>query len=138
MSGCAPRAAEPAAGGRRRRSRVLPLIAALAALVCLAPTPGDIGGCGRAAEDLDPATFFLSKQTIECDRCRECRIRTPACELACSGAPSATEFPEGCFPLVHDGTVCLRALTRASCDDHREFAGDPPSVPSECNFCPER
>jgi hypothetical protein len=114
------------------------LLAAVGALICLAPTPGDIGGCGQAAQDLDPETFFLSKQTIECDRCRECRIRTPACEAACSGEPVPTEFPEGCFPLVHDGTVCLRALTRASCDDHRAFSGEPPSVPSECNFCPER
>jgi hypothetical protein len=130
--------AECKAGGARQRSRAAPLLAALGALICLAPTPGDIGGCGQAAEDLDPATFYLSKQTIECDRCRECRIRTPACEAACSAEPVPTEFPEGCFPLVHDGTVCLRALTRASCDDHREFSGEPPSVPSECNFCPER
>ena len=129
---------EPEAGSSRRRSRLLPLLGALGALFCLAPTPGDIGGCGQAAEDLDPATFFLSKQTIECNKCRECRIRTPACELACSDTPPPAEFPEGCFPLVHDGTVCLRALTRASCDDHREFSGDPPSTPSECNFCPER
>ena len=130
--------AEPEAGGARQRSRVAPLLAAVGALICLAPTPGDIGGCGQAAQDLDPETFFLSKQTIECDRCRECTIRTPACEAACSGEPVPTEFPEGCFPLVHDGTVCLRALTRASCDDHRAFSGEPPSVPSECNFCPER
>ena len=132
------RRAEPGAGSARQRSRAAPLLAAVGALICLAPTPGDIGGCGQAAQDLDPETFFLSKQTIECDRCRECRIRTPACEAACSGEPVPTEFPEGCFPLVHDGTVCLRALTRASCDDHRAFSGEPPSVPSECNFCPER
>ena len=129
--------AEPKAGGSSRRPRPLLLVVALGALFCLAPTPGDIGGCGQSPQDLDPATFFLSKQTIECSKCRECRIRTPACELACSDAPAATEFPEGCFPLVHDGTVCLRALTRASCDDHREFSGEPPSAPSECNFCPE-
>lgn len=129
---------EPSPGGRRHRPRLLPLLGALGALLCLAPTPGDIGGCGQAAQDLDPATFFLSKQTIECNKCRECRIRTPACELACSGAPPPADFPEGCFPLVHDGTVCLRALTRASCDDHREFSGDPPATPSECNFCPGR
>lgn len=109
-----------------------------AALLCLAPTPGDIGGCGQEPEDLDPDTFFLSKQAIECSRCRECRIRTPACERVCAGAAVPEDFPAGCFPLVHDGTVCLRALTQASCDDHREFAAEPPTTPSECNFCPER
>lgn len=114
------------------------LALAAGALFCLAPTPGDIGGCGQAAEDLDPGAFFESKQSIECGRCQECRIRTPACEQACSGAELPDDFPDGCFPLVHDGTVCLRALLQASCADHREFAGDPPSVPSECNFCPER
>jgi hypothetical protein len=114
------------------------LCLALGAMFCLAPTPGDIGGCGREPQDLDAAVFFQSKQSIECERCQDCRIRTPACELACSGGEAAQEFPEGCFPLVHDGTVCLRALTQASCDDHREFEGDPPRVPSECNFCPPR
>jgi hypothetical protein len=111
---------------------------ALGALFCLAPTPGDIGGCGQAAQDLDPAAFFRSKQGIECTRCQECRIRTPACEAACSGAALPEEFPVGCFPLVHDGTVCLRALIQASCDDHRQFEAETPRVPSECNFCPER
>jgi hypothetical protein len=111
---------------------------ACGALLCLAPTPGDIGGCGQTARDLDPVAFFQSKQTIECSRCQECRIRTPACELACSDAALPEEFPEGCFPLVHDGTVCLRALVQASCEDHREFASEPPRVPSECNFCPAR
>lgn len=123
---------------RRAGSRVRALLIAAGALFCLAPTPGDIGGCGQAARDLDAATFFQSKQSIECSRCRECRIRNAACELACSGAEVPSEFPEGCFPLVHDGTVCLRALIQASCEDHREFSGEPPRVPSECNFCPQR
>lgn len=122
----------------KRSSRALLFLLALGSLFCLAPTPGDIGGCGQTAEDLDPETFFLSQQTIQCNKCTQCRIRTPACELACSDTTVPTEFPEGCFPLVHDGTVCLRALTRASCEDHRKFSGDPPSVPSECNFCPAR
>ncbi len=114
------------------------LVLACGAVFCLAPTPGDIGGCGQTAQDLDPLAFFQSKQSIECTRCQECRIRTPACEGACAGAEVEQEFPEGCFPLVHDGTVCLRALTQASCEDHRAFVSEPPSVPSECNFCPAR
>jgi hypothetical protein len=110
----------------------------LGAALCLAPTPGDVGGCGQAAEDLDPPAFFLSLQSIQCDRCEECGIRTTSCEAACAGAEVEQAFPEGCFPLVHDGTVCLRAMIQASCDDHREFAAEPPRSPSECNFCPAR
>jgi len=109
---------------------------AASALLCLAPAPGDIGGCGQAARDLDPEVFFASKQALECSRCQECGLMTTACQLACDRGPTATEFPAGCFPLVHDGTVCLRALTRASCDDHRKVVADAPRVPSECNFCP--
>lgn len=110
-------------------------LAALA-LCCLGPTPGDIGGCGQTARDLDPSVFFNSKQSIECSRCQECDLRTPACERACEGGEVPSEFPSGCFPLVHDGTVCLRALTQASCEQHREVMSEPPRVPSECNFCP--
>ncbi len=107
-------------------------------LFCLAPTPGDIGGCGQAAADLDPGVFFASKQAIECSRCRECGLSTTACERACAGEAVEDEFPDGCFPLVHDGTVCLRAMTQASCEDHEKVVADLPSVPSECNFCPPR
>lgn len=109
---------------------------AFSALFCLAPAPGDIGDCGQAARDLDAEAFFASKQAIECSRCRECGLITTACQLACDRGPAETEFPPGCFPLVHDGTVCLRALTRASCEDYRKVVADAPRVPSECNFCP--
>lgn len=114
------------------------ILAALTAL-CLAPTPGDIGGCGQTARDLDPDVFFNSKRSLECRRCRECSLRTPACELACDGEEEVpAEFPDGCYPLVHDGTVCLRKLTQSSCEDHAKVMGEPPRVPSECNFCPSR
>jgi hypothetical protein len=102
----------------------------------LAPTPGDIGGCGQTARDLDPVAFFASKQAVECSKCGECGLATPACERACNREPIPEEFPAGCFPLVHDGTVCLRALTQASCSVASRVVADPPSVPSECNFCP--
>ena len=115
---------------------VLRLLFVAATVLCLAPTPGDIGGCGQTAQDLDPVAFFASKQAIECSRCIECQLRTDGCERVCTDLEPEREFPAGCFPLVHDGTVCLRALTQASCDDHRRVVGDPPSVPSECNFCP--
>lgn len=112
------------------------VLVALAAF-CLAPTPGDIGGCGQTARDLDPDVFFNSKRSVECRRCGECSLRTPACELACDEqAELPAEFPDGCFPLVHDGTVCLRKLTQSSCEDHAQVMGEPARVPSECNFCP--
>lgn len=106
--------------------------------VCLslAPVPGDIGGCGQTARDLDPGAFFRSKQVVECSRCQECGLATPACQSACDAEPVPEDFPEGCYPLVHDGTVCLRALTQASCSDYRRVVGEAPQVPPECNFCP--
>jgi len=127
------RAALTPATSSRRATRGL--LAALA-VCCLAPTPGDIGGCGQTARDLDPEVFFESKQSIECRRCEECSIRTRACETACDNGPVPEQFPEGCYPLVHDGTVCLRALTQNACEEHQKVMADPPLVPSECNFCP--
>jgi hypothetical protein len=115
------------------------LLAAGVALLCAAPTPGDIGGCGQRAELLDPPIFFASKQRIDCVRCKECELDSLHCADACKRVPPAQrDFPEGCFPLVHDGEVCLRALRYASCDDYAGYVSDTqPTVPSECNFCPE-
>lgn len=102
------------------------------------PTAGDIGGCNQAAEDLDPQKFFSTKQNLDCERCLDCQIITGACDVACGEAVEAV-FPQGCYPLVHDGEVCLDALQIASCDDYRGFMADQGStVPTECNFCPPR
>lgn len=123
---------------RSGRLRLL-LLSAAFGLLCAAPTPGDVGGCGQKAELLDPPIFFASKKRTDCVRCDECGLDTDTCRGACDPAvPYATEFPEGCFPLVHDGEVCLRALLHAACDDYAGYVSDTsPSVPSECNFCPE-
>jgi hypothetical protein len=109
-------------------------------LLCTAPTPGDVGGCGQPARDLDPEAFFQEKRRIDCSHCTECGIRTESCDVACSEEPPPIEgFPAGCYPLVHDGEVCLRALDDASCDEYRPYVADEaPQVPSECNFCPPR
>jgi hypothetical protein len=110
----------------------------LSLLFCTAPTPGDVGGCGQRPAELDPGTFFASKANIDCQRCAECSVTSKSCETACSDPPPST-FPDGCLPLVHDGEVCLRALLHASCDDYASYMSDgSPSVPTECNFCPER
>jgi hypothetical protein len=116
----------------------------LVALVCLlflaAPTPGDIGGCGQPAQLLDAKTFFGAKRYIDCKRCDECSITFSSCTTACDLSTTTTAaFPQDCYPLVHDGEVCLRALQNASCSDYSNYMNDfAPEVPSECNFCPQR
>ncbi|HKY40233.1 MAG TPA: hypothetical protein VJN18_30065 [Polyangiaceae bacterium] len=115
------------------------LLGFVALAFCAAPVPGDVGGCGQEAQDLDPIEFFSRKQNIECAHCQECEIVSEACLRACGDVLVQFEFPESCAPLVHDGEVCLRALGDGSCDDYREYMSDTaPSVPTECNFCPVR
>jgi hypothetical protein len=113
-------------------------VALVALLFCTAPTPGDVGGCGQKPQELDPGVFFASKEAIDCRRCGECGIESRACSNACQ-APDTypTTFPDRCLPLVHDGEVCLRKLQYASCSDYASYMSESPSVPTECNFCPE-
>lgn len=118
-------------------------IAALAALLLLfvaAPTPGDVGGCGQEAQFLDAPTFFATKRGIDCSRCTECAIITVSCNRACDHhAETPKAFPAHCYPLVHDGEVCLRALENASCGEYEQYMDDKnPGSPTECNFCPPR
>ncbi|HEY0466903.1 MAG TPA: hypothetical protein VGC79_22015 [Polyangiaceae bacterium] len=121
----------------RGRGRLAFLLGVL--LFCTAPTPGDVGGCGPTPAELDPDTFFASKANIDCQRCQECSLTRVSCQTACEHPESyPTVFPVNCVPLVHDGEVCLRALLHASCDDYASYMSDSsPSVPTECNFCPE-
>ena len=121
-----------------RRERVPLAIACVALLFCTAPTPGDIGGCGQKPGELSPEIFFDSKANVDCQRCQECDLSSKSCSNACDALGSKA-FPDRCVPLVHDGEVCLRALQYASCDDYRSYMSDTsPSVPTECNFCPEQ
>ena len=102
---------------------------------CAAPVPGDVGGCGQHAQPLDAAAFFEAKLSLDCERCEECRIESQACDEACT-APAPTAFKERCEPLVHDGEVCLRALSAADCSDYEQFMRDEePAQPTECDFC---
>jgi hypothetical protein len=130
---------------RTRRAGALRLGLVLTALACLAPTPGDIGGCGATARNLDAPRFFQAKRELDCQRCERCGVLTDTCAFTCRadghgdelGDARAPEFPEHCYPLVHDGQVCLRALQAASCEDYARYMSDTaPQVPSECNFCP--
>lgn len=122
---------------RGERARVA--LTALALVFCMAPTPGDVGGCGQKPAELDASVFFASKANVDCQRCQECGLATRACSEACDfSQPLPTQFPDRCVPLVHDGEVCLRALQYASCSDYSAYVSDDaPSVPTECNFCPE-
>jgi hypothetical protein len=140
------------AGGARpgrptRRSVVLAM--ALGALA-MAPTPGDIGGCGQPAEELkNVELFFRAMDAADCAACERCGLATKSCARACEGEPGlAPTFPEGCVPLVHDGEVCLRRLQEDDCEAYRVYVADDgageavPLVsrprPAECQFCPER
>jgi hypothetical protein len=122
---------------RGERARLV--LTGLSLVFCMAPTPGDVGGCGQKPAELDPEIFFASKANIDCQRCQECGLASKACTQACDFSQALpTQFPDRCVPLVHDGEVCLRALQYASCDDYRAYVNDvSPSVPTECNFCPE-
>jgi hypothetical protein len=120
--------------GHRRHAVAM----ALAVVLGMGPTVGDIGSCGQQADDLDAPIFFDLKANIDCGRCGECNLRDQSCDHACYDAPQIA-FPNGCRPLVHDGEVCLRALIHASCDDYTSFMDDArPVAPSECQFCPAR
>ena len=115
----------------------LGVVCGLAAL-SLAPTPGDVGGCGQHAETLDPVTFFELKRERDCQKCTECQFTSNYCSEVCSADYEAPTLPEGCVPLVHDGEVCLDALEAAGCSEYRDYTQDEGRLlPSECQFCPE-
>jgi hypothetical protein len=122
-------------GSRIARSEVVRLIV-ITWLFTAAPVAGDIGSCGQAADDLDAAKFFQAKADVDCQQCSGCGFATNTCVRACS-APPERAFEVDCYPLVHDGEVCLDALRAASCDEYRAYVDDQaPEAPTECNFCP--
>jgi hypothetical protein len=111
---------------------------ALCCLVCLAPTPGDLGGCGQEPRLLGARRFFEEKREVDCSACSTCGIVNRTCSSVCTD-PVTAAFPEGCFPLVHDGEVCLRALSYSTCEEYAGYLDDrAPRIPSECDFCPRR
>ena len=115
------------------------LAAALALVFGAGPTVGDVGGCGATVEPLDVSRFARARKTVDCDRCKECGLSSQRCRDACDPkVPSDVAFPARCFPLYHDGEVCLRALLAASCGDYALYVDDRSRyVPSECEFCRE-
>lgn len=122
---------------RAGRPREHWLLVALALSVLAGPTVGDVGSCGQEVADLDAEKFFTEKDFIDCSKCTECSFQTRICDDACDGVPSTTAFDEDCFPLVHDGEVCLNRLRAASCGEYASYINDgAPTTPTECNFCP--
>jgi hypothetical protein len=113
------------------------LVAAILGVLTMAPTVGDVGGCGRQATELDRAQFESARKQEDCDRCQACGLGTDRCVRACNPQlPSDTLLPDTCRPLFHDGEVCLRALEAASCSSYATYVDDfAPAIPSECDFC---
>jgi hypothetical protein len=120
-----------------RPGRPAILVAMMLALITMAPTVGDVGGCGGEAAPLDASKYFRERLRVECDRCRECGLFGAACTRACDPrtvVPSS--FPPGCRPVEHDGLVCVRALEALACDAFIDVVDPQPIVPTECDFCP--
>ena len=116
--------------GRGSRLKVV----LLALTVLMGPTVGDIGSCGQELLELDAVKFFTEKAFIDCLQCNECGLTSNACERACAQELEQEAFPENCFPLVHDGEVCLNALQAAGCNDYRSYTDDnAPTIPTECS-----
>ena len=122
---------------RPLRRRDLTAAALLALVFGAGPTVGDIGSCGDTATLLDIKTFEAERKVLDCDRCRQCGFVTDHCARACNPTlPSDVVIPSTCYPLTHDGEVCILALEAASCADYASFVSDvDPTVPTECEFC---
>jgi hypothetical protein len=98
---------------------------------------GDVGSCSEQAAPLDEGTFAAQRKALDCQRCKQCGFTTKTCTDACNpDAPSSVGWPNTCYPLQHDGIVCLDALEAASCDAYASYVSDvAPTVPTECDFC---
>ena len=122
---------------RHVRRRELAACALWALLFGAAPTVGDVGSCSEQAAPLDEGTFAAQRKALDCQRCKQCGFTTKTCTDACNpDAPPSVGWPNTCYPLQHDGTVCLDALQTASCDAYASYVSDvAPTVPTECDFC---
>jgi hypothetical protein len=115
----------------------LGIAAAVVLVFCMAPTAGDVGGCGKSAVELQEDDYNYSRKVLDCQRCRECALASARCTQACDSAIDGyVLFPKTCRPLRHDGDVCIRALRAASCDRYARYVTDDGAeTPSECDFC---
>ena len=113
------------------------LIGVVSVLFLMAPTVGDVGGCGVTAQPLTQAQFAHARKLEDCKRCSQCTLGSQRCLASCdAGVPEDIAFPDTCKPLYQDGLVCIRALAASSCDDYARYMDDTaPEVPTECEFC---
>ena len=120
-----------------KRSRFSLTVVVFLGFLCMAPTAGDIGGCGKEATELDADDYAQARKSEDCDRCRECGLHTERCQRACDPSKAPDIFlPQTCKPVRHDGEVCLRALDSVSCEKYATYVDDnSPATPSECDFC---
>jgi hypothetical protein len=121
----------------RPRRREIATVALLAVVFGAGPTVGDVGSCGTSATALDEKSFAAERKALDCSRCSQCGIVTQTCTDACDPKkPSTVAWPATCYPIEHDGQVCIDALEAASCSTYAGFVSDvAPTVPSECDFC---
>lgn len=119
------------------RRRTVALTAVLGLVLGAGPTVGDVGSCGDQATSLDLRTFQAERKAVDCQRCKDCGLMTQTCTDACNPrAPSNVTWPSTCYPLAHDGIVCIDALQAASCDAYATYVDDgAPALPTECDFC---
>lgn len=124
-------------GSEGRCGSLLSVVVIALAPLIMAPTVGDVGGCGAEAQTLDLASFGEARKNEDCEHCSSCGIGSARCERACDPAmPPDVHVPETCRPLLHDGEVCIRALHAAPCDKWLGYVDDvAPTAPSECEFC---
>lgn len=120
-----------------KRGALPTLVVAVLGVLSLAPTAGDVGGCGSEASLLDVAAFSRARKQEDCEHCTTCGLTTSRCVRACDPkAPSDVALPATCRPLLHDGEVCIRAIHAGSCTDWAKWVDETaPTIPSECEFC---
>jgi hypothetical protein len=113
------------------------LVGTISVLFLMAPTVGDVGGCGVTAQPLTQGQFANARKQEDCKRCTQCKLGSDRCLASCdAGVPSDYAFPDTCKPLYEDGLVCIRALAASSCDDYARYMDDTsPEAPTECQFC---
>lgn len=121
-------------------------------------SPFDYFGRPESAECQKCVADELSTNACKA-ACKPCNLGHTGCDSAadcCSFAPTAlmplrargpnackegvctaVEFLRDCYPVVHDGEVCLDALRSSSCGDYERYMSDTePTIPTECNVCP--
>ncbi len=120
---------------RERRATVAVVI--VSAVFLAAPTPGDVGACGKTAQEMSSASFAAARKRADCAGCTACGIVSDRCVRACNEKlPPEIALPPTCRPLIHDGEVCLRAINDAPCDRFATYVDEfAPATPSECTFC---